>query len=93
MLGILVLKRYIKKPLQFSEVTDDTSKKFSRQRTDFPSLKNYFSEEENQVSEEFGKNIQTKTYTPKELNQCFSADGKESLYMHLNISSFPYHYK
>ena len=29
----------------------------------------------------------------EELNECFSADGKESLSMHLNISSIPYHHE
>ena len=32
------------------------------------------------------------TYTSEELNKCFTADGKKSLYMQLNVSSLPYHY-
>ena len=73
-------KSYIKKSIPFSEVTNDTFKKIFKAKIQFsPNLKNYFSDDETQVSEKFGKTIQNKTFTPEELNQYFSADGKESL--------------
>ena len=53
-------------------------------------LKNNFSDDETQVSEEFTKSIQNKKCTSEELNECISADSKELHYMHLNILLLPY---
>ena len=43
------------------------------------------------IKPKFQKNSAKKQI--EELNECFSPDNKESLYMHLNISSRPYHHE
>ena len=53
-------KSCIKKSIPFSEVTNDTFKN----KLISPNLKNYFSDDETQVSEELAKCIENKKYTP-----------------------------
>lgn len=41
----------------------------------------------------FKKNLEKKKCTLEELNECLSPHSNESLYMHLNILSLPYHHE